>query len=89
VARYSIRIKKTARNELEAINTKADRVRIVKRIQSLADDPRPNGSLKLSGRERYRIRQGRYRILYTIEDTVLTVYVIKVGHRKNVYRAKT
>jgi mRNA interferase RelE/StbE len=89
VARYSIRIKKTARKELEAINTKVDRVRIVKRIQSLADDPRPNGSLKLSGRERYRIRQGRYRILYTIEDTVLTVYVIKVGHRKNVYRAKT
>ena len=89
MARYSIRIKKTARKELEAINTKADRGRIVKRIQSLADDPRPNGSLKLSGRERYRIRQGRYRILYTIEDTVLTVYVIKVRHRKDVYRAKT
>jgi mRNA interferase RelE/StbE len=89
VARYSIRIKKTARKELEAINTKADRLRIVKRIQSLTDDPRPNGSLKLSGRERYRIRQGRYRILYTIEDALLTVYVIKVGHRKNVYRAKT
>jgi mRNA interferase RelE/StbE len=89
VARYSIRIKKTARKELEAINTKADRLRIVKRIQSLADEPRPNGSLKLSGRERYRVRQGRYRILYTIEDALLTVYVIKVGHRKNVYRAKT
>jgi mRNA interferase RelE/StbE len=89
VARYSIRIKKTARKELEAINTKADRLRIVKRIQSLADDPRPNGSLKLSGRERYRVRQGRYRILNTIEDALLTVYAIKVGHRKNVYRAKT
>ena len=78
MARYSIRIKKTACKELEAINTKADRVRIVKRIQSLADDPRPNGSPKLSGRERYRIRQGRYRILYTIEDAVLTVYVIQL-----------
>jgi mRNA interferase RelE/StbE len=89
VARYSIRIKKTARKELEAINTKADRLRIVKRIQSLTDDPRPNESLKLSGRERYRVRQGRYRILYTIEDALLTFYVIKVGHRKNVYRAKT
>jgi mRNA interferase RelE/StbE len=89
VARYSIRIKKTARKELEAINTKADRLRIVKRIQSLTDDPRPNESLKLSGRERYRVRQGRYRILNTIEDALLTVYAIKVGHRKNVYRAKT
>jgi mRNA interferase RelE/StbE len=89
VAKYSIRIKKTARKELEAINTKADRLRIVKRIQLLADDPRPIGSRKLSGRERYRIRQGRYRIMYTIEDAVLTVYVIKVGHRKDVHRAKT
>jgi mRNA interferase RelE/StbE len=89
VAKYSIRIKKTARKELEAINTKADRLRIVKRIQSLASDPRPIGARKLSGRERYRIRQGRYRILYTIEDAVLTVYVIKVGQRKDVYRAKT
>jgi mRNA interferase RelE/StbE len=86
VARYSIRIKKTARKELEAINTKADRLRIVKRIQLLADDPRPIGSRKLSGRERYWLRQGRYRILYTIEDAVLTVYVIKVGHRKDVYQ---
>jgi mRNA interferase RelE/StbE len=86
VAKYSIRIKKTARKELEAINTKADRLRIVKRIQSLADDPCPIGSRKLSGRERYRIRQGGYRTLYTIEDDVLTVYVIKVGHRKDVYQ---
>jgi len=76
VARYSIRIKKSARKELEAINTKADGLRVVKRIQSLADDPRPRGSRKLSGRERYRIRQGNFRILYTIEDAVLTVYVI-------------
>jgi mRNA interferase RelE/StbE len=79
VAKYSIRIKKTARKELEAINTKADRLRIVKRIQSLADDPRLIGSRKLSGRERYRIRQGRYRILYTIEDAVLAVYVLRSG----------
>ena len=89
MARYSIRIKKSARKELEAINTKADRLRVVKRIQSLADDPRPIESRKLSGRERYRVRQGRYRILYMIEDAVLTVYVIKVEHRKDVYRAKT
>jgi len=88
VARYSLRIKKSARKELESIATKADRRRIIKRIESLADDPRPPGALKLSGLERYRIRQGRYRILYTIEDSVLVVHVIKIGDRKHVYRSK-
>jgi len=88
VARYSLRIKKSARKELESIATKADRRRVIKRIQALADDPRPPGALKLSGLERFRIRQGRYRILYTIEDAVLVVHVIKVGDRKNVYRSK-
>jgi len=84
VARYSLRIKRTARKELESIATKSDRGRIIKRIESLADNPRPPGALKLSGRERYRIRQGRYRILYTIEDAVLIVHVIKIGDRKDV-----
>jgi len=88
VARYSLRIKKSARKELEAIATKADRRRIIKRIESLADNPRPPGALKLSGLERYRIRQGRYRILYTIEDAVLIVHVIKIGDRKDVCRSK-
>ena len=86
MARFSIRIKKSAYKELEAVATKADRRRITERIQSLADNPRPLGSQKLSGRERYRIRQGNYRILYTIEDGVLIVHVIKIGHRKDVYR---
>ena len=87
MARYSLRIKKSARKELESITTtKADRRRIIRRIESLADNPRPPGALKLSGLERYRIRQGRYRILYTIEDTVLVVYVIKIGDCKDVYR---
>ena len=81
-------IKKSARNELESIATKTDRRRIIKRIQSLADNPRPPGALKLSGLERYRIRQGRYRILYTIEDTELVIHVIKLGDRKDVYRSK-
>jgi mRNA interferase RelE/StbE len=87
VARYSVRIKKSARKELEEVATKSDRRRIIKRIESLVADPGPRGSTKLSGRERYRIRQGRYRILYTIEDTELVVYVIKVGDRKDVYKA--
>ena len=86
VARYSLRIKKSARKELASIATKADRRRIISRIESLATNPRPSGALKLSGRERYRIRQGRYRILYTIEDTVLIIHVIKIGDRKDVYR---
>ena len=86
MARYSLRIKKSAVKELERVDNKADRQRIVRRIESLAKDPRPPGARKLSGRERYRIRQGRYRILYSIEDRQLVVYVIKVGDRKEVYR---
>ncbi len=88
MARYSVRFKKSAVKELEAVATKADRLRSVKRIQSLAENPRPNGSQKLSGFERYRIRQGRFRILYSIKDWELIVYVIKVGDRKDVYRSR-
>jgi mRNA interferase RelE/StbE len=86
VASYNLRIKKSAAKELETIGSKADRRRIVARIQALADDPRPPGCQKLSGRNRYRIRQGRYRILYTIEDRQLTVYVIRIGDRKDIYK---
>ncbi len=88
MARYSIRIKKSARKELEAVATKSDRRRIIERIESLAENPRPIGSRKLSGRERYRIRQGQYRILYTIENDVLIIHVVKIGHRKDVYRPR-
>ncbi len=86
MAKYSIRIKKSARKELESIATKADRLRIIKRIQSLADNPRPMGSQKLSGFGRYRIRQGNYRIVYSIQDAKLVVYVIRIGDRRDVYR---
>ena len=88
MAKYSLRIKKSARKELESIAAKVDRRRIIKRIESLADNPRPPGALKLSSLERYRVRQGHYRILYTIEDKVLIVQVIKIGDRKNVYQNK-
>jgi mRNA interferase RelE/StbE len=87
VAQYRLLIKASAAKELRAIPTKRDRQRIVKRIQGLATDPRPPGSQKLSGRERYRIRQGQYRIVYGIEKDELVVYVVKIGHRKDVYRA--
>lgn len=88
MAKYSLRIKKSARKELESIATKTDRRRVIRRIQSLSDDPRPQGAVKLSGLARYRVRQGHYRILYTIEDAVLVVHVIKIGDRKNVYLNK-
>ncbi len=85
MARFSLRIKKSAAKELESVPTQADRRRIVKRIESLRDNPRPKGAIKLSGSERYRMRQGNYRILYTIEDKELVVYVIKIGDRKDIY----
>jgi len=86
VASYKLRIKKSAAKELEAISRKADRQRVAKRIEALAEDPRPPGCKKLSGSERYRVRQGSYRIVYAIEDDELIVYVVKIGDRKSVYR---
>jgi mRNA interferase RelE/StbE len=86
VARFEILIKRSAAKEIEAISRKKDRQRIVRKIGRLAEDPRPPGSQKLSGRDRYRIRQGPYRIVYAIEDDRLIVYVVKVGHRSDVYR---
>ena len=84
--RYRVFIKTSALKEIEAIGQKADRQRIVRRIRGLAAIPRPPGCEKLSGRDRYRVRQGKYRIVYSIEDEDLVVYVVKVGHRKDVYR---
>jgi mRNA interferase RelE/StbE len=72
--------------EIESISSKQDRRRIVSRIGKLAEDPRPATCEKLSGQEKYRIRQGRYRIVYSIADQELAVFVVKVGHRKDVYR---
>ncbi len=85
MAVYRIILKKSAVKELEAI-PKRDLTKIVERIHSLADEPRPQGVEKLSAQERYRIRQGDYRIVSSIEDDVLTVCVVKVGHRREVYR---
>ena len=82
---YRIEIKRSAVKELEAIPAK-DRRRIATKIQALAGNPRPAGCDKLSGHDKYRIRQGNYRILYTIEDDVLVVTVIKIGDRRDVYR---
>ncbi len=85
MARYRIEVKKSAAREISRI-PKRDLTLILARIQALADNPRPPGSVKLTGEEKYRIRQGSYRILYTIEDDVLTVCVVKIAHRKDAYR---
>ena len=84
--KYKVSIKRSAVKEIEAIPQKKERQRIIRRIGQLAEDPRPPGAKKLSGNDKYRIRQGSYRIVYSIEDNELIVVVVKVGHRKNVYR---
>lgn len=83
---YRIELKKSAAKEIRAIARKKDRQRVVERIAALANDPRPPGCTKLSGREAYRVRQGAYRIVYTVEDDALVVEVVKVGHRREAYR---
>ena len=85
MASYSILLTRSAAKELEGLPTK-DRHRLVTRIAALAADPRPTGAEKLSGADKYRVRQGDYRILYAIEDAALVVTVVRVGHRRDVYR---
>jgi len=85
MARYSIDVKRSAARELGRI-PKRDLRRILRRIRSLGDDPRPPGSEKLSAQERYRIRQGGYRIVYSVDDAEHNVVVVKIGRRRDVYR---
>ena len=85
MASYRLLIKSSAGKDIEAI-PKQDRRRIVAKITSLSSNPRPPGCEKLSGHGQYRIRQGNYRILYEIHDLKLIVVVVKVGHRRDVYR---
>ena len=84
--RYRIDIRPSAAKEIRAVGQKTDRQRIVARIEALAENPRPSGCTKLSGRDAYRVRQGSFRILYTIADAVLVVEIIAVGNRRDVYR---
>jgi mRNA interferase RelE/StbE len=86
-ASYSLRIKQSAEEELRRL-PKKDVRRIAKRIESLGTDPRPAGCLELFGNDAYRIRQGDYRILYTIDDERRLVEVYKIGHRREVYRQR-
>lgn len=59
---------------------------MVRRVAALADDGRLPGREKLSGQEKYRLRQGDYRVLYAVDDDALQVMVVKIGHRREVYR---
>jgi len=86
VEKYRVSIKRSAVKEIEAIPRKKEWQRIIRRIGQLADNPRPPGSSQLSGHDRYRLRQGVYRIIYSIDDFDVVVVVVKVGHRKDVYR---
>ena len=85
--KYSVVIAASAIKELEAIDRKGDRQRIVRAIQALAENPRAPGCEKLTGSEaRYRVRVGSYRVVYAVHDTKHLVDVVKVGHRREVYR---
>jgi mRNA interferase RelE/StbE len=87
VAAYRLLLKASAAKELDAVEPKRLRQRLVAAIAGLADNPRPAGCEKLAGREdAYRIRQGDYRTVYAIDDGARVVRVVKVGHRREVYR---
>jgi mRNA interferase RelE/StbE len=85
MGKYKIEIKKSAIKELYTIPEKILK-KIIDKIKSLSNNPRPVGCIKLSKGKRYRIRQGNYRIIYSIEDDLLIVYIITIKHRKDVYR---
>jgi mRNA interferase RelE/StbE len=85
MADYKIFFKKSVEKDFNVI-PKKDLKKILERIEALAEDPRPQECEKLTGQQRYRLRQGRYRILYSVTDDELTVWVVKIGHRKDIYR---
>ena len=85
MAAYKIFFRKSVKKDLSVIPVK-DLKRILQKIESLGTNPRPTGCEKLSGQEKYRLRQGNYRIIYSIQDYELIVWVVKIGHRRNIYR---
>ena len=87
MANYSLVFKKSVAKDLRNIPNK-DIKRILKCIESLCDNPRAEGCIKLSGQELYRKRQGLYRILYEIKDSELVIMVVKVAHRSDVYKIR-
>lgn len=87
MAGYKLSLKRSAAKEIEAIGQRRDRQKVVDRIAALADEPRPAGCEKLAGHlDRFRVRVGSYRVVYSVDDGSQVVCVVKVGHRKEVYR---
>jgi len=85
MAGYSLFLKESVQKDLEGI-PKKELKKIFSRIKSLAAGPRPQGCEKLTGRDRYRLRPGQYRLVYAVQDQERTVTVVKVGHRRDIYR---
>jgi len=85
MAEYKVYFRESVEKDFKAI-PKKDIRKILNRIESLAVEPRPLGCEKLTGQERYRVRQGQYRIVYSVQDKESTVWIVRVGHRKDVYR---
>lgn len=85
MAEYKVFFKRSVEKDLARIPP-TDLKRILRRIKALEEDPRPPNCEKLTDQERYRLRQGRYRILYSVQDDDRTVWIVKVGHRRDVYR---
>ncbi len=85
MAQYKVFFKKSVEKDFKSI-PKKELLKILSKIESLQENPRPVGSEKPTGQESYRLRQGRYRIAYSIQDNELTVWVVKVGHRKEIYK---
>jgi len=85
VAKYELLVRPSVSKDTKDIPS-GDLKKILRRMESLRDDPRPPGCIKLSGSDYYRVRQGDYRIIYEIEDQRLIVIVVKVGHRRGIYQ---
>lgn len=85
MAGYRVLFKSSVEKDFSGI-PKKELKRILDRIRTLEDTPRPTGCEKLTGQEKYRLRQGQYRIVYSVQDEEFTVWVVKVGHRKEIYR---
>ncbi len=85
MAEYKVYFRESVEKDFRRI-PKEDLRKILRRIKSLALEPRPSGCEKLTGQERYRVRQGQYRIAYSVQDEEHTIWIVKVGHRKDVYR---
>ena len=85
MAKYKLYFRESVEKDFRVI-PKKDLIKILRCLDSLIINPRPNACEKLTGQERYRLRQGRYRILYSIQDEELTVWIVRVAHRKDIYR---